>query len=141
MKYHQTDKSKHSDRLSVLKKVEDKYNYDNMQFPTSYNDIKTFEENNKVCVMVYTTTIEKQELIIIRDFLGNPDYFLNDNINLLRITDDEDNSHYVYIKHISRLFNLSYTKKDTSNYCPYCNKCFNSFDFSQHINTCYKNTI
>ena len=96
--------------------------------------------------MVYTKTIEKyieneeeqQELIIIRDFLGNPDYFLNDNINLLRITDDEDNSHYVYIKHISRLFNLSYTKKYTSNYCPYCNKCENSFDFSQHINTCYK---
>ena len=119
MKYHQTDKSKNSDRLSVLKKVEDKYNYDNMQFPTSYNDIKTFEENNKVCVMVYTTTTEKcieneeekHELVIIRDFLGNPYYFLNDNINLFRITDNEDNSHYVYIKHVSRLFNLSSTKK------------------------------
>ena len=93
-----------------------------------YNNFRKYIENEE----------EKQELIIIRDFLGNPDYFLNDNINLLRITDDEDNSHYVYIKHISRLFNLSYTKKDTSNYCPYCNKCFNSFDFSQHINTCYK---
>ena len=58
MKYHQTDKSKHSDRLSVLKKVEDKYNYDNMHFPTSYDDIKTFEENNKVCVMVYTTSTD-----------------------------------------------------------------------------------
>ena len=44
MKYHQTDKSKHSDRLSVLKKVEDKYKYDNMNFPTSYDDIKTFEK-------------------------------------------------------------------------------------------------
>jgi len=36
------------------------------------------------------------------------------------------------------LFNLSSTKKDTDNYCPYCNKCFNSFDFSEHINKCYK---
>ena len=36
------------------------------------------------------------------------------------------------------LFNLSSTKKDTTNYCPYCNKCFNSFDFSEHINKCYK---
>ena len=82
MKYHQTDKSKHSDRLSVLKKVEDRYNYDNMQFPTSYDDIKTFEENNKVCVMVYTTPTEnmiqhmkkEKDIVIARDFLGNPDY-------------------------------------------------------------------
>ena len=117
-----------------------------MHFPTSYDDIKAFEETNKVCVMVYTTTTEKyneneeekEELVNVRDFLGNPYYFLNDNINLLRIIDTEDNSHYVYIKHISRLFNLSATKKDTDNYCPYCNKCFNSFDFSEHINKCYK---
>ena len=57
MTYQQTDKSKHSDRLSVLN-IEDKYNYDNMNFPTSYDDIKTFEEHNKVCVMVYTTSTE-----------------------------------------------------------------------------------
>ena len=112
-----------------------------MHFPTSYDDIKAFEENNKVCVMVYTTSTEtyiendeeKQNLVIVRDFLGNPYYFLNDNINLLRITDNEDNSHYVYIKHVSRLFNLSSTKKDTDNYCPYCNKCFGSFDFFLQI--------
>ena len=116
-----------------------------MNFPTSYDDIKTFEENNNVCVMVYTTSTEnimkmkqKKDLVIVRDSLDNPEYFLNDNINLLRITDNEDNSHYVYIKHISRLFNLSSTKKDTTNYCPYCNKCFNSFDFSENINKCYK---
>ena len=43
------------------KKVVDKYNYDDMNFPTSYDDIKTFEENNKVCIMVYTTSIIKNE--------------------------------------------------------------------------------
>ena len=81
------------------------------------------------------------DLVIVRDFLGNPNDFLNDNINLRRITDNEDNSHYVYIKHVSRLFTLSSTKKDTNNYCPYCNKCFDSFDFSEHNNKCYKNSI
>ena len=146
-KYHQTVKSKNSDRLSVLSKIEDKYNYDNMPFPVSYDDIKNFEENNKVCVMVYTTSLVKQlnrsneeieELEIIRDYIGNSASYLNDNINLLRIRDDNDNSHYVYIKHASRLFNLSSTKKDTEKYCPYCNKCFNGFDFSKHNNKCYK---
>ena len=39
-------------------KNENKYNYDTMKFPTSYNDIKTLEENNKVCVIVYTTYTE-----------------------------------------------------------------------------------
>jgi hypothetical protein len=78
-----------------------------MNFPASYDDIKTFEENNKVCVMVYTTYItkykneneeEKEDLDIIRDFVGNPDCYINENINLLRISDDDDNSHYIYIK-------------------------------------------
>ena len=67
---------------------------------------------------------EIEELEIIRDYIGNPDYYLNDNINLLRISDDDDNSHYVYIKHVSRLFNLSATKKDTEHYCPYCTHAF-----------------
>ena len=93
--------------------------------------------------MVYTTYLvehvnganeEIEELEIVRDYISNPDYYLSDTINLLRISDDDDNSHSVYIKHVSRLFNLSATKTDTENYCPYGNKCFNSFDFSDHIN-------
>jgi len=40
MKYHQTNKVKHDDRISVLSKVEDKCNYDNMNFPASQDDIK-----------------------------------------------------------------------------------------------------
>ena len=39
-KYHRTDKSKHSDRLCVLNKIENEYNYDNMNFPVSYDDIE-----------------------------------------------------------------------------------------------------
>ena len=53
-----------------------------MQFPTSYDDIKTVEEHNKVCAMVYSTSTEtykeneeEEDLVIVRDFLGNPDYF------------------------------------------------------------------
>ena len=54
MKYHQTKKSDHDSRITVLKKVNDKYNYDNMNFPAGYDDIETFEHNNKVAVFVYT---------------------------------------------------------------------------------------
>ena len=61
--------------------------------------------------MVYTTYItkykcknkneEKENFEIIRDFVGNPDYYENDNINLLRISDDEFTLYiyiYIYIK-------------------------------------------
>jgi hypothetical protein len=65
-----------------------------MNVPASYDDTNTFEENNKVCVMVYTTNKtkyqnkneeEREDLEIIRDSVGNPDYYENDSINLLII--------------------------------------------------------
>ena len=49
----------------------------------------------------------------------------NDVIYLLRI-EEENQSHYVYIKHIERLLNLnSYTRKDKKKqFCTYCRtKC------------------
>ena len=118
MKYHQTYKSKHGERISVLNKVEDKYNYDNMQFPASCDDVTQFEENKKVCVFIYRFENDN----IYREKLGNPAYIPNDTINLLRF-DAEAKSHYIYIKHVSRLLNLNHfvTSKDKE-WCPYCEK-------------------
>ena len=62
----------------------------------------------------------------------------NDVIYLLRI-DNEEKSHYLYIKHLSRLFNLSRhvsIKKDC--WCPYCEKQQESNDMADHIKKCYK---
>ena len=47
MLYHQSDQKKNGEILSVLKKVEDKYNWDNVKFPCTFKDIATFENNNK----------------------------------------------------------------------------------------------
>ena len=68
MKYHQTNKVKHDDRVSVLNKVEDKYNYDNMNFPASQDDIKIFEDNNQVCINVYV--IGERNTIVL-EYMGN----------------------------------------------------------------------
>ena len=134
MKYHQSSKVKHSDRISVLKQLEDKFNYDNVKFPAGYNDIKQFEENNKVCIFVYTLSTDNE---IIRDYVGNPDYIMNDNINLLRI-EDEDKSHYIYIKHLSRLINLNAHKSHHGCWCPYCEKPQPEENIKDHIGKCYK---
>ena len=77
---------------------------------------------------------------ILKDFLGNVNYYNNDRINLLRI-EDKDNfekSHYIYIKHLGRLLNLSHLHKNEENYCPYCNKDVKCDDIKEHVQKCYK---
>ena len=118
MKYHQSKKEKNGDRTSVLSKIEDKYNYENVNFPAGFDDIETFEHNNKVSVFVYNIT----DGAITREKVGNPEYILNDSVYLLRI-EQEELSHYVYIKHLSRLININAHGKATGkNLCPYCEK-------------------
>ena len=36
-----------------MKKIEDKCDYSDMSFPTSYDEIYKFEERNNVCLYVY----------------------------------------------------------------------------------------
>ena len=59
MLYHQTAKTTHCDRLSVLKKVEDKYDWEGVNFPVSFDDIQTFENNR--CALVFTDTAAKEK--------------------------------------------------------------------------------
>ena len=82
MLYHQTAKVDHCNRLSVLKKVEDKYNWEGVNFPATLDDIQTFEDNDKVCVNVFIHNGEKE---IDPCRLGTIQYVKNDNINLLLI--------------------------------------------------------
>jgi len=120
MIYHQSDKGKHADRLTMLSKVEDKYNWNNVGFPATFNDIDTFEQNNRVCVNIYGHTGER-EINPIR--LGSIAYVRNDNINLLLIKDEHDNGHYVYIKKIEHLLHsVTNQKHKDCHYCPYCRK-------------------
>ena len=71
MKYHQSNKQKNDDRLSVLSKIEDKYSYDDLRYPVGYDDITKFEDNNKVCIFVYYINEENE---IIKERNGNVNY-------------------------------------------------------------------
>jgi hypothetical protein len=135
MKYHQSTKDKHSDRITVLKKLDDKYNYDNINFPAGLDDAEQFEKDNTVSIFIYNINSENQ---IVREKIGNSDFITNDIIYLLRI-ENEEKSHYVYIKHLSRFINLSYMNKniDMDCFCPYCNKQQKE-NFTEHIKKCYK---
>jgi hypothetical protein len=147
MKYHQSKKEKHDDRITVLRKLDDKYDYSNIQYPASHEDINVFEENNKVSMFVYNIDEDNS---IREEYRGNVNYISNDIIYLLRI-EQEDQSHYVYIKHIQRLLHLNYkskVKKEiddkvvkcSNNFCPICHKTVIDDDFKTHVEKCFKFT-
>jgi hypothetical protein len=69
LKYHQSKQKKNDDRISVLKNIEDKYNYEGIEFPVTFDDITKFEDNNQVCIFVYyiddDNNIIKEEMEIL----------------------------------------------------------------------------
>ena len=91
MRYHQTEKKKNAQNISSLKKVVDKYDYHNMSFPASYDDISDFEEINQVCIFVYDLD-DAGEKKFRKSKQGNIDYLQKDCIYLLLI-EDEDRTH------------------------------------------------
>ena len=85
--------------MSVLKKVEDRYNWEGVNFPATLEDAQTFENNNKVCVNIFLHMGQKG---IDRLRLGAIQYVKNDNINLRLIKDENENGHYIYVKNSNR---------------------------------------
>ena len=77
---------RHSDRITLLKKIQDKWDYDATVVIADYTRIEHFEEVNKVCI--YIKDIDAKHQIILSK-QGNIDYMLNDAIYLLR-TENED---------------------------------------------------
>ena len=135
MLYHLTKRAKHDDRLSVLKKVQDIYNWEGVNFPATYDDIAHFEELNKVCIFVFSLT---KDLVIVKDKDGNGRY-LDNRVTLLRLENNEGNSHYVYIKHIDRLMHTHHRVEDTGKMmCLYCQQKIPAENYNEHIHQCYK---
>ena len=52
MKYHQAGKLIHGERTTVLSKLPDKY-INNINYPTTLEDINRFEIDNEIAVFVY----------------------------------------------------------------------------------------
>ena len=97
------------------------------------DDIEQFESNNEVSVFVYSLKNDA----VYREKIGNPDYVTKDVVYLLRI-ENEEKSHYIYIKHLPRFINFNYNgqNKDKT-FCPFCEKPF-SEDINEHVKKCYK---
>ena len=100
--YHKIYEKSHSDNFYHYKKIEDCLNFDGVTFPANNNDIDKFEElHHNVSVNVFEVDDEQEQIVIGRK-LKNKD--AKCHIDLLRI-DEDDISHYVYVKDCSRLLN------------------------------------
>ena len=134
MLYHQSPKGKHDHELPRLRRVEDKYVWDGVEFPADYDHITHFEEQNKISIFVYTVTAEGE---IVKDKDGNGKY-LDNLVTLLRIA-SEDNAHYIYIKHLDRLLHNHYNCNCThKKMCLFCEKLVDLDEHESHMRECYK---
>ena len=109
-------------------------NFEGVNFPANNNDIDRFEENNKdVSINVFEIDDETNDVVISRK-LNNKDATFH--IDLLRV-DEDDISHYVYIKHMSRLLNCQKSKFHNASF--FCKYCHNGFGTPELLNKPYKN--
>jgi hypothetical protein len=130
MLYHSSDKSKNTNRISVLNKLPNPYNFDKIRYPTSLKDIEIFQDNNKIKINIYNYEDKKINV----EQLGNTKYIYNDEINLLLLREN-DKAHYVYIKKIENLVHMSsLTKLKDNHYCPHCRDVLKvGEDYKEHV--------
>ena len=104
-------------RVSKLRKYEKEFNWNGIDFPTSYKDIKRFECMNKITVNVLA--VEDRKIYICRK--GNEH---NRVVNLMLITEG-NRKHYIAIKSLSRLLSRQNSKHKQSQL--FCMNCLQGF--------------
>ena len=94
MKYHQTGQTKNDHRLTILQKMEDKYDWTDITFPISFDQITTFENNNKVTMNIWEIAEDGKTYLTKQ---GNVLHCQTGMVNLLLVENEEGQAHYIYI--------------------------------------------
>ena len=117
---HHTDIEKDPQRISNLRKFENNYNWDGLEFPMSVNKIDKFEKNNDIAINVLANG---NDIHTLRRSKYNND---RRPVNLLLICDG-NKRHYTTIKNLSRLLSSSNSKNDHRQH--FCINCLQGFSF------------
>ena len=89
-------------RVSKLRRYENEYDWDGIEFPVSFRDIKRFESRNEITINILA--VEDKKIYICRKGKG-----YTRSANLMLITDD-NRKHYVAIKSLGRLLSSQNSK-------------------------------
>jgi len=128
---------KDTERVGKYKKYENELNWSGLKFPVSLAQIRTFERNNtNLTVNVYQYKPDEDNAIIpiyLTKFTARQKH-----IDLLLLTENE-NSHYTWIKSMSRLI-AHRTKAHCRTFtCPHCVHAFSTeAAFENHWGDCSK---
>ena len=99
--------------ISKLRRYEDDFDWDGIDFPTSINDIKRFESRNEITINILA--LEGKKFYICRK---GKEY--NRVANLMLITENSK-KHYVVIKSLKRLLSRPNSKhKESQHFCINC---------------------
>jgi hypothetical protein len=114
---HKNEITHHPERVSWYSKWDNDYDFTNIKFPVEVDDIKKFCKQNNISINLYVVN-EKS----IQPYLTcSQDEKKSDHVNLL-LMEDNDKSHYVYIKNLPKLVRDQLTKYEHHHFI--CERCF-----------------
>ena len=125
----------HACKMTHYKKIDCHLNWDNVSFPSTSIDIDQLEENNKdeISVNVYSISPDSETILLNRK---TKVLKAKTHIDLLKIEED-DKSHFVFIKDYNRLISKQTNNKKIKKY--HCRYCLHGFQSEELLNTHYEN--
>ena len=120
----------HVDRVSSYPDFMEYFDFSNIDFPVSLQQISKFQSQNDISINVYGIEkiyLDGKQKYQVVGPLHYAERKRDRHINLLLIDDSEGNTHYCYIKNLSRLVSPQFSKHDGAlNFCDGCLQNFRS---------------
>ena len=114
----------HPERMSKLGPFINKYNWKDMEFPSHSKDWRKFECNNNKTIAFNILYVPYNTKEIRQAYISKHNDELDNQVNLLMITDGTSNWHYLAIKNISGLLR-GITSNHNGDF--YCLNCLHSY--------------
>ena len=94
--------------------------YDGIEFPVQKKDFRKIELKNNICINMFGYEYE----LVFPIYVSAQK--CKDSMDLLLLIDDDDKSHYVYIKDFNRFMFHKTKNKNKKWFCRSCLQCFSS---------------
>ena len=109
------------ERISKLKRYENEFDWNGLEFPICLRDISKFESRNEIGVNILA--VENRKIYICRK---GKDYDRTANLMLITENNEKGNKkHYVAVKSLPRLLSRLNSKHKETQY--FCTNCLNGF--------------